>query len=558
VNRIFDIIAARQRAWSIAARLRLAFTVLLLLMLCMAAVGAWRLSQLSQVTHQMATTNLRMERLVGEWLALTNANIVRATALTHSADDRDLQRVLGPDMAAASERINQLSGQVRGLAGDTVGRALFQEVLDRRELYVGVRREILDKRKAGQLDAAKAAMDTAMLPASRAYLQSVQAMSDHYAREVAHDAEAATHSADTGRNLLLLMAVAGLLLGALSGWAIMRSITGPIRDAVSTARRVANGDLSTDIDVSRTDEMGQLLRALSEMTGRLRAMIGEVVEGARVVADTSSQIAAGNQDLSCRTEEQASTLEETASSMEELTSTVAQNADNARQASELASRASGVASRGGQVMTQMVDTMSGISRSSGRIAEITSLIDGIAFQTNILALNAAVEAARAGEQGRGFAVVAGEVRVLARRSATAAREIKSLIDESADQVTHGSKLVAEAGRTMAEIVEAARHVSDLVSEIAAASREQSTGIGQVNTAMSQMEQVVQQNASLVEEAAAAAESMKAQADTLFECMSRFTLPTAPLAAQVDARMAQRPESSSGRQEPAGRLAFQGR
>jgi methyl-accepting chemotaxis protein len=322
--------------------------------------------------------------------------------------------------------------------------------------------------------------------------------------------------------------VLGILLLAIAssvGIAVIMSkvIVRPLRSAIGTADRIASGDLSQDVEVVGTDETGQLLAALSEMTQKLRALVGEVASGAHAVSDTSAQIAQGNLDLSQRTEEQASTLEETASSMEELTSTVTQNAQNAKQASQLAVGASEVARRGGDVVGQVVTTMTGISESSKKIADIISVIDGIAFQTNILALNAAVEAARAGEQGRGFAVVAAEVRSLAQRSAVAAKEIKTLIGDSVDKVGAGTKLVGAAGETMQEIVSSVKKVSDLIAEIAAASQEQSSGIEQVNTAVNQMDQVVQQNASLVEEATAATESMKNQATVLLRMVSRFKL-----------------------------------
>jgi methyl-accepting chemotaxis protein len=307
------------------------------------------------------------------------------------------------------------------------------------------------------------------------------------------------------------------------GFVVTRGITGPIGAAVSASQRVAAGDLTVQVRVSGKDETGQLLQAISGMTQSLRTLMGEVATGAHTVSDTSAQIAQGNLDLSQRTEEQASTLEETASSMEELTSTVTQNADNARQASQLAIGASEVARRGGEVVGQVVSTMTGISESSRKIADIIGVIDSIAFQTNILALNAAVEAARAGEQGRGFAVVAAEVRNLAQRSAAAAKEIKTLIGDSVHQVDAGTKLVDAAGKTMEEIVTSVKTVSDLIAEIAAASQEQSSGIEQVNTAVTQMDQVVQQNASLVEEATAATESMKEQAASLLQTVARFKL-----------------------------------
>ena len=322
--------------------------------------------------------------------------------------------------------------------------------------------------------------------------------------------------------LLVITSIAIAVSGAVSLF-MSRAIVRPLKVAIESAQSIARGDLTFEVPGGGADETGQLLQALSEMTRNLRTLLAQVTNGANTVSDTSAQIAQGNLDLSQRTEEQASTLEETASSLEELTSTVIQNAHSARQASQLAIGASEVARKGGQVVGQVVSTMTGISASSRKIADIISVIDGIAFQTNILALNAAVEAARAGEQGRGFAVVAAEVRNLAQRSAAASKEIKTLIGDSVDKVDAGTKLVDAAGKTMEEVVASVKHVSDLIAEIAAASQEQSTGIEQVNTAVTQMDQVVQQNASLVEEATAATESMKEQAGSLLQMVSRFKL-----------------------------------
>ncbi len=303
---------------------------------------------------------------------------------------------------------------------------------------------------------------------------------------------------------------------------MLKQLGGEPAYAAGITRRIAEGDLAAAIDLKGNDQ-SSLLYAIKTMRDSIAHIVGQVRTGTDTIVTATSQISAGNLDLSSRTEQQASSLEETASSMEEITSTVKQNADNARQANQLAVTASDVAVKGGKVVAQVVSTMGSISESAKKIVEIISVIDGIAFQTNILALNAAVEAARAGEQGRGFAVVASEVRNLAQRSAAAAKEIKGLIGDSVEKVAAGSKLVTEAGSTMDEIVDSVKRVTDIMSEIMAASQEQSSGIEQVNRAISQMDQVTQQNAALVEEAAAASDAMQAQATKLAQVVSVFKL-----------------------------------
>jgi len=332
------------------------------------------------------------------------------------------------------------------------------------------------------------------------------------------------------------VAIGGVLFGlfavAISAIFLIRAITQPLQEMLGHFDAIADGDLTTKIEVKSKNEMGTLMLGLQRMQQRLTETVSRVREGSLSIGTATTQIAAGNLDLSSRTEQQAASLEETASSMEELTSTVKQNADNARQANQLAVSASAVAQKGGTVVAEVVDTMGSIDASARKIVDIIGVIDGIAFQTNILALNAAVEAARAGEQGRGFAVVAAEVRSLAQRSAAAAKEIKHLIDDSVHKVDEGSKLVASAGTTMKEVVDSVRHVTDIMGEILAASQEQSAGIEQVNTAISQMDQVTQQNAALVEEAAAAAASLKEQASNLTAAVSIFKVSAADEQTQV--------------------------
>jgi methyl-accepting chemotaxis protein-1 (serine sensor receptor) len=359
-----------------------------------------------------------------------------------------------------------------------------------------------------------------------------------------------THSTVT--TTAVIVSLLALAVGAGLAWAITRSITGPVNEAVRLAETVASGDLTLSVRAEGKDEVATLLRALGAMNESLVKIVAQVRQSSDSIATGSAEIATGNADLSQRTEEQASSLEETAASMEQMNATVKQNADTAQMATQLASSASGVAAKGGEVVSQVISTMEDITASSRKINDIIGVIDGIAFQTNILALNAAVEAARAGEQGRGFAVVAGEVRTLAQRSAQAAKEIKALIGQSVEKVDAGSRLVGEAGTTMDEIVAQVRRVADLIGEIGAATREQTTGIGQVSEAVTQLDRVTQQNAALVEESAAAAESLKQQAARMTQVVGVFKLDAS--AARAVAGMA--PAPAHGAAKPTAKAATQ--
>ncbi|MBV8619798.1 MAG: MCP four helix bundle domain-containing protein [Curvibacter sp.] len=394
-------------------------------------------------------------------------------------------------------------------------RAAFAEVLK-------IKTKVAELVDAGQSTEARKLMQSDF----SAFEHLMQALAAHRLFNI-HQAELASTAAQNTRlSSLTMSTVLTVVLVVAAGLLAMtfsRSIVKPLIEAVQFADRVAAGDLSQRLQNHSSDEAGQVLMALERMQDGLKATVHSVRSAATQIASASAEIAQGNNDLSARTENQASSLEETAASMEELGSTVRQNADNARAANQLALSASTVATQGGEVVGQVVDTMKGINESSRRIADIISVIDGIAFQTNILALNAAVEAARAGEQGRGFAVVASEVRSLAGRSAEAAKEIKSLINASVERVEAGSALVDKAGTTMSEVVLSIRRVTDLMGEISSASSEQSSGVSQVGEAVMQMDQATQQNAALVEQSAAAAQSLEHQSQQLVQAVSVFRL-----------------------------------
>jgi methyl-accepting chemotaxis protein len=372
-----------------------------------------------------------------------------------------------------------------------------------------------------------------------------------YQNEIMVEAGDGAAAVSTRTQLMILaLAIGASIMSVAVAYFATRSITGPLEEAVGIAKRVADGDLTSVIEVNSNDETGQMMQALKHMNSSLTRIVAEVRSGTESIASASGEIASGNLDLSTRTEQQAASLGQTSGSMRELTSTVQQNADNARQANQLAAQASEVALRGGSVVSHVIDTMGSITASSKKIVDIIGVIDGIAFQTNILALNAAVEAARAGEQGRGFAVVASEVRNLAQRSAAAAKEIKALIGDSVDKVREGSTLVEQAGVTMDEVVNSVRRVTDIMGEITSASQEQSAGIANVNHTILEMDETTQQNAALVEEAAAAAASMQHQAANLARVVSVFKLDQqAALVESPPALSTPRPPARASRKEP---------
>jgi len=484
---------------------------------------------------------LAKERLVSDWYVLIYSAIARTSMIARSTDET-LSGVFAETIADSTKQGSELLKKIETLLVSEEEKAIFKASIVERVKYQDAKTEVMNARKGGNAALAESTYRDSFAPAATRYQNNVKALLAQQRQAIdatAHAIEAANARSFT---LLLLLCALVVLLGSVCAWLITRSITAPLQAAVKVAETVAAGDLRTHFGTAASDEIGDLMRALHGMNEALRKVVSEVQTGTNAIATASGEIAAGNQDLSARTEQQASSLEETASSMEELTSTVKQNADNARQANQMAVAASSVAERGGSIVSQVVDTMGAIDTASTKIVDIIGVIDGIAFQTNILALNAAVEAARAGEQGRGFAVVATEVRSLAQRSAAAAREIKTLIGDSVEQVNNGTRLVQQAGSTMSEVVDSVRRVTDIMAEITAASAEQSMGIDQVNQAIAQMDQVTQQNAALVEEAAAAAESMQDQAARLAQVAAGFQLEhvtpaVAPVRAARPARTA---------------------
>ncbi len=514
--------------FKIGARMGLGFGLLLALLMVMAGVATWQMGRLADVS-----TTYTVDLVPS---AQAQHEIANSLASIRRYENRHVLMNTDAEMDEVEAKIESLRKTIAAnldkyaqeLVSDDADKQALNKFKDALGAYYAEWEQVRLVSRKTTNDPTQTEVATKLLigESARRFGVATEAVDQWWSHTVKLSNEQSATAQSTyssAKATLLVLAVAALALGAAAAVLITKSVLAPIRRAVQVASSVAAGDLSSKVDTQGKDETAQLLQALDGMQSSLSGVVANVRANAEGVATASAQIAQGNLDLSGRTEEQASALEETAASMEQLGSTVKQNADNARQANQLAQNASAVAIQGGEVVGQVVETMKGINDSSRKIADIISVIDGIAFQTNILALNAAVEAARAGEQGRGFAVVASEVRNLAGRSADAAKEIKTLITASVERVDQGSVLVDKAGATMTEVVTSIRRVTDIMGEISAASVEQSAGVSQVGEAVTQMDQATQQNAALVEESAAAAESLKTQANQLVQAVAVFKL-----------------------------------
>jgi methyl-accepting chemotaxis protein len=512
----------------VGTRLALGFALILVLLVAVAVVGILRMAQIQdRLDHVVSVSNVSTG-LVIEMRNNVNDRLQSLRVLTLMADPADME----PEIAKFKDQTAQYNETQRKLTalfasnGNDKEKALLAQIKEHEAAAMPAIARATELYLAANAMDATRVMVREVRPVQRKWTDALNALATQEEKQNAQtkaDAEAAFANA---RNFMLVLLALAVVLGVVAAVVITRSLLkqlgGEPGYTAKIAGSIAHGDLSIAIDTKESDR-GSLLVEMKEMRNSLVDIVAQVRRGTETIGTASREIAAGNIDLSSRTELQASSLEKTASAMEQLTSTVKQNADNAREANALAAAASDVARKGGDVVSQVVGTMGEINGSASKIADIIGVIDGIAFQTNILALNAAVEAARAGEQGRGFAVVASEVRNLAQRSAAAAKEIKTLIDDSVSKVERGSKLVGQAGVTMDEVVTSVKRVTDIMSEIANASAEQSAGIAQVNTSIIEMDGMTQQNAALVEEAAAAAQSLQDQAGELARVVSIFKL-----------------------------------
>jgi methyl-accepting chemotaxis protein len=523
----------------VGTRLALGYAVVLVLLAIIVGTGLLKMRQMQERINNITdSNNAQISQIGGAQDSLMERAIILRNLglLTDETAMRQESDRLRQLEAIYAEKIAQLEKAFQAPDTTAEEKALLEKVKEQERIAVPLMAEAEKLGLANKAEETTAILMDKVRPVQIRWQKAMTDLIQLETKSNKEDADAAKASYEAAVRLMLILAVVATVAGVGAAVMVTRTLIGQLGgepdEAAAIAARIAGGDLTVHVPVKAGDT-GSMMAAMADMRNKLASIVAEVRTGTDTIATAASEVSAGNQDLSSRTEEQASSLEETASSMEELTSTVRQNAENAQQASMMAASASEVATKGGAVVAQVVETMGAIDAAAKKIVDIISVIDGIAFQTNILALNAAVEAARAGEQGRGFAVVAGEVRNLAHRSATAAKEIKALIDDSVDKVGTGTQLVGQAGATMNEVVGSVQRMTDIMAEISSASSEQSSGIDQVNVAIAQMDEVTQQNAALVEQASAASEAMQEQARRLAELVGSFTLEqhAAPAAAR---------------------------
>lgn len=507
---------------NVGIRLGTGFSLVLVLVIIMAVIGVWRLEGILHDTDNVTDRYLLRERMATEWLSIIDANSALGLVVM-TAGDADLKQFAAQKMKKNSERASVVQKKLEAMITSEGDKERIKNTAEKRKVYTDIRNDVMQNGAQRDSTATNQLIRDRLLPAMKEYSDSVRAMVDNQQELIDDAGSGIQNKGSSAVQTLIVLGVLAAVLGALIAWLITRSITRPLMSAVYVAREVAAGNLALQVVVDSKDQLGQLMLALREMTGNLRTTVKEVRLGADNITQAASEIASGNQDLSSRTEEQAASVEETAATLEELTSTIGNTAGSTAQAHQYVTETASIVKRNGSVMNEVSTRMQDIYNSSSRMSDIIQVIDGIAFQTNILALNAAVEAARAGESGRGFAVVAGEVRTLAQRSASAAQEIKALIDNTVSQIASGRTLVEKADKGMKDIVGNVQNMTQLIDEIAQASQEQRDGISQINSAVGQIDTTTQQNAALVEQSAAAAVSMQQQSRVLQEMVSVFRL-----------------------------------
>ena len=501
-----------------------AFGIVLVIITVLSAVSLWRMQAADTITSELVNHKFPKQQLASELLGVVQLNGVRTVAIARS-DSLELSDYFHAQLEKGLQQQAAIESGMAAMPLASAERDLLGKAHARKVAFVRVQTEIFQYKERGQTMEAERLAGEALLPALEGYQAALRELVAYQTAQARERAAASASDSTASRGMVGVLGAAALLTGCVLALMLARSITVPLKQAVALAERVATGDLRGSIAHQRNDEIGRLFDALNSMTAGVSATVARVLDGARAVDGASSEIAAGNADLSARTERQAGALIETAGAMEELTAAVASNDASTAEANKLAHAASSVALEAMRAVGELVERMAAIDASGQRIADITGVIDGIAFQTNILALNAAVEAARAGEEGRGFAVVAAEVRNLAQRSATAAKDIKHLIQASSEQIGTGRDIAQKAGGTMNEVLHSVRHVTDLLAAIHEATSGQAERIGSIGRAIAELDDATQQNAAMVEEAAAGAQAMREQAAHLSALVNTFKLKT---------------------------------